>query len=137
FAMLALSDWVIGLWWLGALGTYVVTLLSPQRRPPPADPQGLLPVTVLVPVRGIDADLARNLAAFLRLDYPRYEVVFAVHDDSDPALPVIRQAIAENPRVPTELSIGTADEHANPKIGNLFGAEASLRQPLLLLSAAN
>jgi len=132
-----LTDWIVGIWWLGAVGTYVVTLLSPGRRPRPASGNALQPVSVLVPVRGVDFGLEQNLTSFFQLDYPQYEVVFAIHDDRDPALAVIRKAIAANPSVPSQVKIGLVERHANPKIGNLVGAEPLLQHPLVLLSAAN
>src|SRR5215469_6230895 len=140
--MLALSkftvtDWIVGAWWLGAVGTYVVTLLSPARRPMRAPREALLPISVIVPVRGVDDGFEQNLESFFRLDYPQHELIFCLHDDDDPALPLIRRAIAANPRIPARVSIGTIEHHANPKIGNLDGVETLVQHPLVLLSAAN
>jgi ceramide glucosyltransferase len=140
--MLALSkftvtDWIVGAWWLGAVGTYVVTLLSPARRPMRAPREALLPISVIVPVRGVDDGFEQNLESFFRLDYPQYELIFCLHDDDDPALPLIRRAIVANPRIPARASIGMIEHHANPKIGNLDGVETLVQHPLVLLSAAN
>lgn len=130
-------DWIVGLWWVGAIGTYVVTLLSPVRRPRQRAADALPPVSVIVPVRGMDFALEQNLKSFLHQDYPCYEVIFALHDEHDPALPAIQRAMAANAHVPSQLKIGFVEHYANPKIGNLVGAEALVRHPLVLLSAAN
>src|SRR5579863_7082788 len=114
-ARLTFWDWVLGLWWLGAIGTYVVTLLSPGRRPRPASGEALLPVSVLVPIRGVDFGLEQNLTSFFQQDYPQYELVFALHDDRDPALPLIRKVIAAHPQIPAQVKIGHVEQHANPK----------------------
>ena len=52
--------------------------------------------TVIVPCRGIDQGLYENLAAHLHHDYPRYEVIFVVDDDNDPAAEVIRAVGKDN-----------------------------------------
>ena len=46
-------------------------------------------VTVLAPCRGLDAELDVNLQALFELDYPAYEIIFVVDDESDPAVAVI------------------------------------------------
>ncbi|MBK8304426.1 MAG: hypothetical protein IPK98_13860 [Chloracidobacterium sp.] len=45
--------------------------------------------TIIVPCRGVDKGLDENLAAFLKQDYPKYEVIFVVDDKNDPAVAVI------------------------------------------------
>ena len=52
------------------------------------------PVSVLKPVRGVDFGSHENFASFCRQEYPEYEILFAVNDDTDPAVPVIRRIIA-------------------------------------------
>jgi len=47
-------------------------------------------VTVIAPCKGLDEGLRDNLSALLELDYPEYEVIFVVDDESDPAVDEIR-----------------------------------------------
>jgi cellulose synthase/poly-beta-1,6-N-acetylglucosamine synthase-like glycosyltransferase len=58
--------------------------------------------TIIVPCRGIDKGLDKNLAGFINQDYPQYEVIFVVDDESDPAVAVISELfarkVAEGPR---------------------------------------
>jgi len=49
--------------------------------------------TVIVPCRGVDAGLAENLGALMQQAYPGYEVIFAVDDENDAAVLVIRNLI--------------------------------------------
>jgi len=65
----------------------------------PVAPPELLPaypsLTVIRPVRGVDAGAADNLAAALATRYPGpLEQLFVVDDETEPALPLIRAAIA-------------------------------------------
>jgi len=54
-------------------------------------------ITVVRPVRGLDVDAAKNLAAALDNDYPgEVETIFVFDDDLDPAFATVRQAIADH-----------------------------------------
>src|SRR5258705_10590086 len=56
---------------------------------------GPLPsVSVIRPIRGLDAELDENLRAALALDYPgEVETIFVVDGADEPALPYVRAAI--------------------------------------------
>src|SRR2546427_13079423 len=48
------------------------------------------PVTMLKPVHGLEEDLDQNLRSACLQDYPNDQVVFAVEDENDPAIPLLR-----------------------------------------------
>ena len=48
--------------------------------------------SIIVPCRGLDENLKDNLRALYRQDYPAYEIIFAVDDAEDAAVPVIEKA---------------------------------------------
>jgi len=61
-------------------------------------------VLMIVPCRGADPGLDRNLDAILTQAYPDYRVVFSVDGFDDPALPAIEAAWGRH-RVPTGIAL--------------------------------
>lgn len=74
--------------------------------------------TVFVPCRGLDQDLHENLFSLFRQDYPEYEIVFVVDDETDEAVPVIRKLI-DSQNVPSKLAIAPKSAHSSQKVENL------------------
>ena len=96
--MVAGLDWALGAWWgaavLSNLATVVLGLL-PRR---PSGPTGdCRPMSIMVPVKGADPAVARNVEALLAQDYPEFEILFAVADPGDPAIALLERAIADHP----------------------------------------
>src|SRR5258708_28281497 len=77
------------------------------------------PVSVLKPVRGVDFGSHENFASFCRQEYPEYEILFAVNDERDPAVPVIRRIIPEFPDAKIPLFVGAEHIGAHPKVNKL------------------
>jgi ceramide glucosyltransferase len=49
-------------------------------------------VTVLMPLRGVDEGLSKNIAAIFAQDYPSFEIIFVTDRADDPALSVVENA---------------------------------------------
>lgn len=115
---------------LGAQWRQLATTAGRSRAEGPA-------VSILKPLKGVDADLEANLETFFHLDYPRYELVFGVGDGDDPALEVAQRVAARHPSVPSRFAVGGPDVGFNPKVNNLANILRLARHDLLLISDSN
>ena len=91
------------------------------------------PVSVLKPVCGLEKNLKANLRSACQQDYPDFQVVLAVQDPNDPAIPLLREIQEEFPK---RASMAIAQHWAGPngKINNLLGALAHARHDVLVIS---
>lgn len=76
-------------------------------------------VSVLKPLRGLDPNTEGALASQIHQDYPAFEVLFGVRDETDAAVPVVRRLQSQNPHLPIRLIVGALDL-PNGKVGTLF-----------------
>lgn len=95
------------------------------------------PVSILKPIRGVEDDLEANLESFSRLDYPVYEILFAIDDWQDRAVEIIRRVSERYPRIRTGILATGHHPTENPKIHKLDYLEKQSYGRLLWVADAN
>jgi len=85
----------------------------------PPDLKSAEPISILKPLAGLDADLESNLRTFFEQDYPSFEILFAVREPDDPAVPVVEKLRQEYPNVPSRLLITGEPPYPNAKVFSL------------------
>jgi ceramide glucosyltransferase len=92
------------------------------------------PVSILKPVHGVDFGSYENFSSFCRQDYPDYEILFAVNDEADPAVPLIRRLMAEFPQRRIRFFAGAEQIGTNRKINNLIRLAREAHYEVLVLT---
>jgi ceramide glucosyltransferase len=92
-------------------------------------------VTILKPLHGAEPDLCANLVRFCDQDYTGpVQIVFGVDDPADPAIDVVRRAIAAFPDRDLKLVVNSRRYGTNRKVSNLINMVAEARHEILVIS---
>jgi ceramide glucosyltransferase len=138
--MALLTSALVGLLVLLLVGSWaycVLTVVAARRYlaiSPPAL-KTMPPISVLKPLCGQDDCLEENLRSFFTQDYPEYEILFAVHSLSDPAVAVVEKVRHEFPRGPRVHLVETGESAApNAKAHSLGHLVARAQHSILVMS---
>ena len=112
----------------------VVRYRSQKARSSPTPGREWPPVTILKPVHGLEKDLDKNLRSACLQDYPTYQVVFAVQDEKDPAIPLLKNLELEFGPQRVSVAIEHRQVGTNGKINNLIGGLMHARHEILVIS---
>jgi ceramide glucosyltransferase len=112
----------------------IVEYFRSVRRLPPRNDAFVPPVSILKPVRGIDSEAYENFSSYCRLNYPNYEIIFAVTDPSDPIVPVIKKLQHDFPKTRIRLATSVERLGQNNKISNLYRLVKEAQYDLLVMS---
>lgn len=92
------------------------------------------PISILKPLSGLDRNLESNLRTFFEQDYPGFEILFALHDASDPALAVVEKLRREYPQTPARVLITGEPPYTNRKVYSLDRLLAAASYDLVVMS---
>jgi len=91
-------------------------------------------VSILKPLVGVDPHLFSNLESFFTLSYPLYEILFCIHDESDPSIMLVNKLIEKYPNVDCRVFVGGEIVGINPKINNMQPGYEAAKYELVLVS---
>lgn len=77
-----------------------------------------------------------NLKTFFTLKYPKFELLFCVHDHTDPAADVVKRLMEKYPEVDAQLIVGGSNNSdiVNPKINNMTPGYEVAKYDLIMIS---
>ncbi|MGD0771210.1 MAG: bacteriohopanetetrol glucosamine biosynthesis glycosyltransferase HpnI [Candidatus Solibacter sp.] len=120
----------------GAAVYCVLTIVAAVRyravRPAPL--RSGAPISILKPLAGIDDGLEENLRTFFAQQYPDFEILLAVRNPDDAAIPVAQRLRARYPNVPSRLIVTGEPPYPNAKVYSLDRMLAAARHDLLVMS---
>ncbi len=125
-----------------AMVVHLATVLIALRRLRTPDDAGSdfgngPPVTIIRPVRGLDACEERTLRSTFELDYPAFEIVFCCAEADDAAVPAVRKLIGEHPHVLARLLVGEDHISENPKLNNVMKGWRAARHDWIVMADSN
>ncbi len=92
------------------------------------------PISILKPLSGLDAGLETNLRTFFKQEYRAFEILFAVHDENDPARAIVEKLQSEFPEIPARLLVTGESPYPNPKVHSLSVMLACATHDLVVMS---
>lgn len=110
--------------------------LMRARRPSPLS-RDLPPVTLVRPLRGIEAFSRETLEAGFRLDHPVTETIFCVADADDPIVPMIHDVAAQFPEADWRIVTGDEKISANPKLNNCVRGWRAAKHEWVVIADSN
>jgi ceramide glucosyltransferase len=126
--VLTVVSWV---YWLVALAA-----VRRHRAARPLAPGALPAVSILKPVRGLDAGALESFASFCRQRYPALELVFGVADAADPAVATIDGLRRAFPDVPIRVVVAPS-RAPNRKAAILDALARAARHDVLVATDAD
>jgi ceramide glucosyltransferase len=112
----------------------VIDYFRSLRKLPPRNNIFAPTVSILKPVRGLDHSAYENFASYCRLDYPGYEIVFAMADPQDPVIPVIQKLQQDFPAARIRFVTDVPRIGENNKVNSLCRLVKAASYDLLVMT---
>jgi ceramide glucosyltransferase len=90
-----------------------------SRKCRPKSSSGHTAISVLKPLWGLDEGLEENLRSYFEQDHKEFELLFAVRDTSDAAVPVVRRLMLEYPAISSKLIVTGEPPYPHAKVYSL------------------
>ena len=100
----------------------------------PKDATGHEPISILKPLAGLDEGLEENLRGFFNQDDPHFELLFAVRQETDPCVPLVRRLCTEHGDIPSRLILTGEPPYPHAKVYSLARMLDQARHDLIVMS---
>jgi ceramide glucosyltransferase len=128
-------------WWAATcairIGASAAAFIEPRRRARQATRRDQPPVSIIIPVRRLEADADAAFGSAFAQAYPRFEVITAAEETRSPALDLAAEVARRFPHVESRVLGGNPRVTPNPKVSNLAPAIAAARHDLVLVKDSN
>lgn len=126
-------------WFLAVAATiyYLCCMVAAWRffsTPSPGPPKDWPPLSILIPLCGVDFRAYENYRSFCHLDYPEFEIIFGVRDPRDSSVGVVDKLMTDFPELPIRLVIGSDTVGENPKVNNLHNMLRAARHEHIVIA---
>lgn len=121
---------------LAANAFYILSIVAGLRffsRNRRAELSSFEPATLMIPLHGSDFKAYENYAGLCRQDYPEYQIVFGVRDESDSSIPIVRKLIEDFPEHDIALVISDKTIGENLKVSNLHNMLARVKHEQIVI----
>lgn len=103
-------------------------------RPPQLNRDFYPPVTILTPICGLEWELEASLISFCQQDYPCYQIIFCLQNQSDPCLNLLKKIKHKFPNLDINIVTNPQAIGNNLKISNLANALAIAKYSILVIA---
>ncbi|XP_064618504.1 ceramide glucosyltransferase-B-like isoform X2 [Lineus longissimus] len=93
-------------------------------------------VSIIKPLMGLDNFLETNLESHFLISYPKFELLFCVQDDQDPAINVVNKFMERYPKVDAKIFLGGKDGVINPMVHNMAPGYENAKYDLVWVSTS-
>lgn len=140
-SFLDVLTWVAAVYWAVAITLLVISVVATVIQPRIAERRARRrdqpPVSIVLPVKLIDADFERTQESAFAQHYPRFDVTASAVDTDSPAARKMRELFARHKEVPARLLASTARFAASPKVDNLYAPFMQAENDVILMKDAN
>jgi ceramide glucosyltransferase len=118
----------------GSLVYCILVIIAALRAPATPSSAGTPPISILKPLNGADEGLEENLRSFFTQCYPNFEILAAVRNPNDKAVPIFEKLQSEFPQISTQFLIAGEPPYPNAKVWSLDKMMAAAQNEILVMS---
>lgn len=133
--------WLAAVYWLISIALLFLSSVAAIAQPWIAARRGTRrdrpPVSIVLPVKLLDANFEGTQESALTQDYPCFDVTVSAVDMASPAVALMREIFNRYPNVSARILHSTAQFAVSPKVDNLFAPFIEAKNDVVFMKDAN